>query len=806
MSAIGSERPGAIKNPSIARSRRLNFATRMSIIAGVTFGIICVVVVSFAHPADAEAQMKAPAEFAGAEACAGCHAPEAERWKNSHHAKAMQEATPTNVLGDFANATLTHQGVTTTFSHDGEKFKVRTEGPNDTPQDYEIAHTFGVYPLQQYLIAFPSGRYQALGIAWDSRPREQGGQRWFHLYPDQILRAGDSLHWTGRDQTWNYQCASCHSTNLQKNYDLSANTYATSWTDVDVACEACHGPGSRHVAWAEARAAESSRPSQVEPNPRPETSRIGLTTRLEPANHDQWRMNPETGIAQRIEPLNSQELDVCAGCHSRRKVIAKDPPAGAAFLDAYLPALLEPGLYHVDGQIDGEAFEYGSFVQSRMHHAGVTCSDCHEPHSLALREQGNGLCAQCHLPAKFDAGEHHHHQPGSAGAQCINCHMASKTYMVVDDRRDHSFRVPRPDLSISLGVPNACTKCHADHPADWAAQRITDWFPNGRQTRPHFGTALYAGRTGDAGAEHLLNALIVDQGQPAIARASALPLLAPVASPASEAAIRMAIADSSPLVRAAVPRALPAALTTAMVQAVAPLLGDPVRAVRIETARILAGVDQRWMTPEQQSIFAAAYLELFDAEMIDADRPEAHLNLGLLETRLRHPLEAENQYRTALRLDQNFTPALVNLADLDRMRGLDQEGVELLRKAISTEPNNANIRHSLGLALVRQHNYADALPELRQASEFAPDNARYAYVYAIALNSIGAGAWAMELLENTHKRHPADRDTLLALVSIARDTGDFATALLHARELVTLYPTDMQLRMLVMDLEKRQAH
>jgi Flp pilus assembly protein TadD len=159
-----------------------------------------------------------------------------------------------------------------------------------------------------------------------------------------------------------------------------------------------------------------------------------------------------------------------------------------------------------------------------------------------------------------------------------------------------------------------------------------------------------------------------------------------------------------------------------------------------------------------------------------------------------------------LRLDQNFTPALVNLADLDRMRGLDQEGVELLRKATSIDPNNADIRHSLGLALVRQHNYADALPELRQASEFAPDNARYAYVYAIALNSIGAGASAMELLENTHKRHPADRDTLLALVSIARDTGDFATALLHARELVTLYPTDMQLRMLVLDLEKRQIH
>ncbi len=756
--------------------------------------------------AKAEPPADTPATFVGAKACSGCHATEAERWKNSHHALAMQKATAVTVLGNFANAPLTHHGITTIFSRNGEKFMVRTEGPDGAPHDYEIAYTFGVYPLQQYLIAFPGGRYQALGIAWDSRPKEQGGQRWFLLYPEQTPRAGDRLHWTGRDQTWNYQCASCHSTDLKKNYDLAADSYASSWTDINVACEACHGPGSRHVAWAKARAAESSGSSQTEPNCSPETGRMGLTTRLEPANHDQWRMNPETGIAQRVEPLNSQEFDVCAGCHSRRKGIAKDPPASAAFLDSYLPALLELGLYHADGQIDGEVFEYGSFVQSRMYHAGVTCSNCHEPHSLALREQGNGLCAQCHLPAKFDVAEHHHHPQGSAGAQCVNCHMPSKTYMVVDDRRDHSIRVPRPDLSVSIGTLNACTQCHADKSPGWAAQKVAEWFPAGRQTRPHFGTACYAGRTGAPDAEHLLDALIVDQGQPAIARASALALLAPLATPASEAAIKAAIMDPDPLVRAAVPRALPPAPTSAMVKLFAPLLSDPIRAVRIETARALAGADQRSMTPEQQTAFAAAYLELFNAEMIDSERPEAHLNLGLLETRLGHSTEAENQYQMALQLDQNFTPALVNLADLDRMRGLNQEGVELLRKAMAIDPNNADIHHSFGLALVRQHNYADAVAELRQASELAPDNARYAYVHAIALNSIGAGASAMELLEKTHKRHPTDRDTLLALVSIARDNGDFATALTHARELVALYPTDLQTRMLVLDLEKRQAH
>ena len=665
------------------------------------------------HAANAAGQTDAPPTFVEAAACAGCHAAETQRWKTSHHALAMQKATAATVLGDFTNATLTHHGVTTTFSCDGEKFMVGTEGPDGALHDYEIAYTFGVYPLQQYLIAFPGGRYQALGIAWDSRPKDQGGQHWFPLYPGQILRAGDNLHWTGRDQTWNYQCASCHSTDLKKNYDLAANSYATSWSDVNVACEACHGPGSRHVAWAKARAAESSGPSQAETNRhQPETSNMGLTTRLEPASHDHWQMNPATGIAQRSEPLNSQELDICAGCHSRRKVIAKDPPAGAAFLDAYLPALLEPGLYHADGQIDGEVFEYGSFVQSRMYHAGVTCSNCHEPHSLALREQGNALCAQCHLPAKFDVAEHHHHQQGSAGAQCINCHMPSKTYMVVDDRRDHSFRVPRPDLSISIGAPNACAPCHADHTAPIGPRNASpNGFPNGRQTPAHFGTALYAGRTGAADAEQRLDALIVDQGQPAIARASALALLAPYATPAVRIRDQGSNRRPRPLVRAAVSRALPAAPSPAMVQAFAPLLSDPVRAVRIETARALAGVDQRTMTPEQQTAFAAAYLELFDAEMIDADRPEAHLNLGLLETRLGAPVPRRRRnIRRRLRLDPTLAPALVNLADLDRMRGQEPGKRRAFAQGYVRWSRTMPIsRHSLGLALVRQHNYAEAL-------------------------------------------------------------------------------------------------
>jgi predicted CXXCH cytochrome family protein len=561
-----------------------------------------------------------------------------------------------------------------------------------------------------------------------------------------------------------------------------------------VACEACHGPGSRHVAWAKAPA---SYPSGTE------VSSKGLINRLKPTDPGHWEMNAETGIARRTAPLVSTEVETCAACHSRRKVVAKNTVPGAPLLDGYLPALLQPGLYHADGQIDGEVYEYGSFLQSRMHAAGVTCSNCHDPHSAKLRAEGNALCGQCHLPEKFDVAGHHHHQPGSAGAQCVTCHMPSKNYMVVDARRDHSLRIPRPDLSVALGTPNACTQCHADRPAQWAAEIVAGWYPGGRQTAQHFGTALHAGRVGATDAEQQLDRLILDRSQPAIARASALPLLAPYASPASEPAIRGAIGDPDPLVRAAAPRALPGIPPRAIVQAAVPLLSDPLRAVRIEAARALAGTDLLALTPEQQTALVRATSELVAAEMVDADRPEAHLNLGLLDLRRRQLPEAEKEYRTALRLDPNFVPALVNLADLDRALSQDEEGAELLKKAMAVEPDNADVHHALGLYLVRKHDYVSALDQLRRAHELMPANARYAYVYAVALNSTGAAADAVALLEDAHRQHPADHDVLTALVSFARDKGDFALALRYARDLVTLEPGNAQLRALVSDLENR---
>jgi predicted CXXCH cytochrome family protein len=745
---------------------------------------LCVALLILTAP---HSQAEESAHYVGAAACAGCHAGETALWKTSHHAMSMQPATPATVLGDFNNATFVNGPIATTFHRSANDFMIRTDGPDGAMYDYKIAYTFGVYPLQQYLIELPGGRFQAFTIAWDSRPKQAGGQRWYSLYPNETLTAGDRLHWTGRDMTWNYQCADCHSTDLRKNYDLASDTYKTTFTDVDVGCEACHGPGSRHITWSATKPADPGK---------------GLTTRLPPFDPSVWLMNEATGIAQRTTPqTSSAEIDACGGCHARASTIAPDRSAATPFLDAHLPALLDAGHYHADGQIDGEMFEYGSFVQSRMYRAGVTCTNCHEPHAAKLRAEGNGLCAQCHMPAKFDVAAHTHHEAGSAGAQCVNCHMPTKTYMGVDVRRDHSIRVPRPDLSASLGTPNACTNCHADKSADWAAKAVAGWFPNGRQTQPQYGQALSAGRQGSADAEKSLDKLAANPDAPPIARASALLLLPGVATSASLPIWHDALADPDPLVRLGAVRA---PLAPEVAADIAPRLSDPVRAVRIEAARSMAGVDPQTLTPAQRADLASALHELIASEMISADRAEAHLNLGLLYVRQKRPDDAEAEYRTALRLDPKFVPALVNLADLQRMRGRDGQGVDLLQQAIALEPANPEAHHALGLLLVRQHNYPAAVAELHKASDLAPDNARFGYTYAIALNSTGSPKQALTLLQHLHQRFPDDQDVATALVSMSLDAGDQAAALTYGRDLARLQPDNVQLGQLIRSLEHVQ--
>jgi len=717
------------------------------------------------------------ATFVGAAACGGCHQRESKLWMGSHHQLAMQPANDSTVLGDFNDASVADGAMTSRLFRSGRKFMVRTDGPDGALHDYEIKFTFGVSPLQQYLIAMPGGRLQALGIAWDSRRRENGGQHWFNLHPDLKLSAGDPLHWTGIDQNWNFMCADCHSTNLRKNYDLSTRTFATSYAEIDVACEACHGPGSNHLAWA----AQSGDWRRYEAN-------HGLLIALDERRAVSWKIDPTNGNVVRSTPRQSErEIQTCARCHSRRSQIHEDYVHGQPVGDDYRVSLLDGNLYYPDGQIKDEVYEYGSFIQSRMFHAGVTCSDCHEPHSLKLRAQGNGVCLQCHAARKYDSMQHHFHKVGSPGSRCVECHMPARTYMVVDARRDHSIRIPRPDLSMKIGVPNACNGCHRDQPADWAAYLVAKWYGHEPAGFQRFAEALHAGSIGAPGARRSLAQLIADREQPAIARATALALMA--GDPESvSATVSDGARDFSPLVRRAAARLLPEGDPQASPGASALLLNDRVRAVRIEAAEVLAGVPADVLPGDAAAALEKAIAEYVAAQELNADRPEAHTNLASLFAREKRFAEAKRELGTALSLDRSFTPAAVNLADLDRELGHEAEGERVLREAIARSPNDASLQHALGLLLVRQGRGQEALEHLAAAARLDPASARFAYVYAVALNGAGRDGKALEVLEGNVARHPYDRDSLAALVSFYRSAGNPSKAADYAKRLAELEP------------------
>ena len=426
--------------------------------------------VRLASGGDARAADTAPPlAYVGSATCASCHPDQAKLWSGSHHKLAMDHANETSVLGDFSGSTFEHYGVRSRFFRRDGKFMVETDGPDGKLAEFEVKYTFGVYPLQQYLVEFPDGRIQALPLAWDSRPKDKGGQRWFHLYPNEEVGHDDILHWTKLNQNWNFMCAECHSTGVRKNYDAAHDRFATTFAEISVGCETCHGQGSAHVAWA--RAHTDWRSSGDDNDPK------GLIVRFDERKNVAWTIDPSTGNPTRsaAPPLLRKEVETCGLCHARRATISEDWVPGQWLSDTQAVPPLSQGLYFADGQNEDEVYNYGAFKQSKMFAKGVTCSDCHDPHSAKLKLSGDGVCLQCHAPDKYAVAAHSRHEGVDPPVGCPACHMPTRTYMVVHPRHDHSMRIPRPDLTVLLETPNACNACHADKSAQWAAGAIRSW-------------------------------------------------------------------------------------------------------------------------------------------------------------------------------------------------------------------------------------------------------------------------------------------------------------------------------------------
>jgi predicted CXXCH cytochrome family protein len=687
----------------------------------------------------------------------------------------MQRATATTVRGNFDATEAPPQARDTRFFLRDDEFWVNTTDAQGAPRDFRVDYTFGIEPLQQYLVALDGGRYQALTAAWDTRPAESGGQRWFQLIDD-VVDHTDPLHWTGVYYNWNSSCAECHSTGLAKNLDPATGEFATTWSSDNVDCEACHGPGSLHAA-------------------APTTSRLSL-----PAASRAWVFAEGARIAQRAPAAaGDAEIEVCAQCHSRRTQFSETYEPGDSLLEGFRPALLDAALYHADGQILDEVYEYGSFLQSRMYAAGVTCTDCHDPHSGQLRATGNSLCAGCHLPTAFDTPEHHRHSTGESGSLCVDCHMTERTYMVVDGRRDHSFRVPRPDLSVRLGVPNACTHCHEDRTAEWAAAEVATWFPGGHSGTFHYAQALHAGRAWTADRHAFLTRVVGDSETPPMVRATAINLLAAQMDDSDVELIGVGLRDASEVVQLAALEALQSVPVSLRVDLAQRFLSDSPAALRMAAGRVLLPA-REGLSVARRTDLDAAIAAYTVAQEFNADRAESLLNLGNLEVETGALAAAEATYRLALERQPRFAPTYVNLADLYRQQGREREAEQLLRRAIEVGPGEPSLKHALGLSLVRSGELDQALPLLREASEQGTGEPLYAYVYGVALHSSGSPEAGLDELERVHERFPGYAPVLFALATMHRDAGDLESAREYGNRLLDVSPGDASARALAAEL------
>jgi predicted CXXCH cytochrome family protein len=727
--------------------------------------------------------------FVGSDACAACHAVQERAWKSSQHAHAMQEAGEIAVLGDFNEAHAQHFSSKARFFRRDDRFFVETDGKDGRQAEFEVKYTFGIDPLQQYLAEFPDGRLQALPYAWDARPKMEGGQRWFHLYPSEDVPHGDALHWTGPQQNWNHMCAECHATNVRKNYDAAEDRFHTTFSEVSVGCEACHGPGSGHIRWA-----QIGRPSRI--------ANSGFSAVPLKRGALTWAPGPKTGspaASSHGAAWNANET--CDRCHSRRGRFTQGWKPGQSLADAYMPVFLTSDLFEDDGQMKDEVFNTSSFQQSKMFAKGVVCTDCHDPHSGTLKATKSEVCSQCHAAEKFTEAAHTGHQPGPNAPDCIACHMPARTYMVVDGRHDHSFRVPRPDLSVKIGVPNACASCHKDHDAGWAAAAVVRWHGPVRKGFQTYAEAFHAARLDLPEARDLLLKVAQDPATPAIARATALVHLRGRTSSAAEAEIERALRDPDAMVRIGALRALQPFPFNARWTRAKAALSDPVGAVRIEAAALLADAATAQLGEAERDALVQASQDYVAAKQENADRAEERANLGSFYVRQGKADLAEPEYRAAIKLSPRQVPPRVDLADLYRATGREVKAEELLHETIALLPEAAAPHHALGLALIRQKRYEEALLSLKRASELEPAHPRYAYVYAAALQSAGRIGEARQVLSAALIASPSNVDILVLLLQDALEARDLNAALSFAERLRTLRPEDAQLARLTEKLK-----
>jgi len=682
-------------------------------------------------------------KFIGSQSCKECHSKEFSDWEGSHHDQAMKIADSTTILANFNNTSFTYKNVTSKFFKKEKNFYVNTQGDDGKYHDYKIIYTFGVFPLQQYIVKFPKGKYQCLTTAWDVKKK-----KWFNLSPDIDINHKDWLHWSRGGMNWNNMCSDCHSTNVHENYNDKTETYKTTFSEINVSCESCHGPSSTHVDY------------YKNPSDKLNAPKLYMNTTM----------------------TSTELVDKCARCHSRRSQQTAFFDYKGSYLDHYSPSLLTQGTYELDGQIKDEDYVYGSFTQSKMYHNGVSCKDCHDVHSLKLKKIGNALCLQCHKP-KYDTPSHHFHKMNTESSQCINCHMTGKYYMGNDFRRDHSFRVPRPDQTVKYNTPNACNGCHTDKTAKWASDFINSKY--GDERADHFSDHLLKGYFDDVSGFH---DVFSNGNYPDIARATAVKQFA--SQPLSVEQINdlmLYLQDSSALVRNEVIIGLERINIPKIAENIKPLLNDSLRLVRISAARYFNMTNQDVLNNKN---FKKANKEFLEQLKVNADFASGQHQLGIYYQAHDSIEKAINSYKKAITIDSYFNQSRMNLALLYYQQGKTLESENLYLKVIEQEPNLSHPYYMLGLLYNEIGKLEKSLKYLKKATEKQPANQNAFYNYALKLQENKRYQKSIDILKKGLVLFPNNERLLYAKLLAEININDSKSAYKTYQKLLEINPNN----------------
>ncbi|MDN3476821.1 multiheme c-type cytochrome [Pseudoalteromonas sp. APC 3355] len=665
------------------------------------------------------------------EECSSCHSKEVSDWQQSHHANAMAKATTDKVLGDFNNVTVEHFSQKALFYTKGNEFLIDlTE--NNTKQTYKVSYVFGFTPLQQYLIEVEQGKYQVFPFAWDSRDAKEGGQRWYANYESEDVKPNDRLHWLQPLQNWNGMCADCHSDNLERNYDVEKDVFDTHFSNINVGCASCH--------------ADLSKDHKTNPLPK--------INKVKPTNMSGWKITGNNNIATwHGEERDNSFMETCYACHSLRSPLTDGFSSDKHFLDQFSPSFLEPNLYHADGQIKEEVYVFGSFKQSKMYEAGVNCLDCHDKHTMKIKSQTNGLCLQCHKSSEYDVPKHHRHKQASQGSQCVNCHMPTNRYMGVDDRRDHSFKIPRPDISIIYDTPNACTQCHDDKTNEWANTALESWHGKAAplSNKEH---AMLALRSANSVPLNIHLGLINDTSLSEIDRASAITYLASTGSVIDDAIISRWVNSPLPLIRLAIAKIGYMLPESERFKSYSKLLTDKFKAVRVAAAQNLSYQNN------PSSELSEAIVELAQSNKVNSWRGEGHINQSMLALNKRDVTSAIRYLKKGIDVDPYFDPNYVNLSDIYFRQGNQEKMQALLDQGLAAIPNSAALNYANGMAKIRSNKKVEAIEYFKKSMELEPNNVQYAYLYYLALDNAGLTAKALNELKQNLKKYSNARQLM----------------------------------------------